>query len=664
MQIAACIVVGLAAFSAGRFARPETGLRGHYYTNLTRTGPPVATAIDRAVSSEGLTRGTAAAWTAYSVEWTGAIVIGRAGEYVFATVSDDGSEMDVAEQTVVRNGGLHGPQEASGRIALAAGVHPIRVRYEQAGGGLHLEVKYGFGDAAPAPIPDGILLPEPMSYVEFRARNAVPVLAAGFAMLLFVASQRRPLRPGNPGAAAFGVFDRPAVAIAVIAIVAVTLRILMMLGSNGILWADSDVFLDTFGAIRNGRWFEHDPFRTLLYPYFLTPFLLWSTEKPMDQVIVGAQHLLGVITAITFFFVGRAAFSTRIALAGALVFSAHTTQLFYENSILTEALFGCLLAFSLVLMIRFLRTPTLLRAVAVGLACLVLTLTRPAAQGFIAVPAVLALMLAADWRRRVTYAALMTSIYVVALLPWMSLNQRMFGFHGVALGQGLGLFIRTSQIERYEPSMYRAYPEIEELLTFARTTQSATGHVVDGLRRRGLSSARTDALLYRASLSAIAQRPFEFGVHSLRQWWRQLGSLDDEDICTGPEGAYICSDRTIGYAREPFLNRPRSADQPVRPLVVAYFRHFRIPMHVVTVLAAFGAMASLRSAPALLLVRLFLILTVVYFTLLPAITQSLQDRFRLPVDAVLFVLAAFGLAELARIVLRRGPLDPGSSPSA
>jgi hypothetical protein len=182
--------------------------------------------------------------------------------------------------------------------------------------------------------------------------------------------------------------------------------------------------------------------------------------------------------------------------------------------------------------------------------------------------------------------------------------------------------------------------------------------VVDGLRRRGYSSARTDDLLYRASVSAIAQRPLEFAVNSIRQWWRLLGSLDDEDICTGAEGPYICSNRTIGYAREPFLNRPLNADhQPARPLVVWYFRHFRIPMHVVTVLAAFGVLAGLGASPGVRLLRLFLALTVVYFTLLPAITQSLQDRFRLPVDALLFTFAAFGLVALARIVLRRPSLD-------
>ena len=184
----------------------------------------------------------------------------------------------------------------------------------------------------------------------------------------------------------------------------------------------------------------------------------------------------------------------------------------------------------------YLRQPTILRAVAVAAVCVVLTMTRPAAQWFIAVPILLTMLVTEGWRQRVIYAVAMSAIYVGALLPWMAINQRKYGFFGVAMGQGLGLFIRTSQIERYEPDMYRGHPEIQELLTFARTTQSATGHVVDGLRRKGYSSSQIDNLLYRASLGAIAQRPVEFSAHTVRQWWRQLGSLDDEDICNGGAG--------------------------------------------------------------------------------------------------------------------------------
>jgi len=667
LPIAACILLGITGFVVGQFALPKTGLRANYYSNLTRSGPPVATTIDREISTALLAAGTASAWATYSVEWTGAIVIDRAGTYTFATLSDDGSEMDVADVTVVRNGGLHGPQEMVGRIELSAGVHPVRVRYEQAGGGFQLELKYALEGQDLSAIPSDILVPGVTSLTTYRVRRALPIVTAVIAMLLFVASRRflPGLRIDAPPI--LTRLDDPRVALALIVFVALAARVLMMMGSTGILWADSDVFLNTSEAIRRGEWFEHDPYRTLLYPYFLSSFLVWSGEKPMDQVIVGAQHLLGVLAAIGFFVACRSAFGTRVALVGALLFSVHTTQLFYEISILTEALFNGLLAWSLVVMLGYLRQPTLARAVAVAAVCVVLTMTRPAAQWFIAVPMVLTVLLAVSRRQRATYAFAMLAIYVGALLPWMAINQRTYGFFGVAMGQGLGLFIRTSQIERYEPDMYRGYPEIQELLTFARTTQSATGHVVDGLRRKGYSSAQVDRLLYQASLSAIAQRPAEFAVHTARQWWRQLGSLDDEDICTGAQGPYICSDRTIGYAREPFLNRPRTSDEPVRKLVVGYFRNLRIPMHVVTVLAMFGAFACFTVGPPLLLARLFLISTVVYFTLLPAATQSLQDRFRLPVDALLFCLAAFGVTALAQIVLQaptpagRGRLPSGNN---
>jgi hypothetical protein len=161
--------------------------------------------------------------------------------------------------------------------------------------------------------------------------------------------------------------------------------------------------------------------------------------------------------------------------------------------------------------------------------------------------------------------------------------------------------------------------------------------------------------MYRSSVEAVSRHPFKFGLGSVRQWWRQLGGpLGVDRICASAEGAYVCSPRTIGYAREPFLNRPRSADEPVRPWVVAYFRHFRIPMHIVSALAALGAVACLAAAADTTMPALLLVLTAVYFTFLPAVAQSPQDRYRLPVDAVLFILAAFGLRTLvSRLFVRR-----------
>jgi len=657
LAVAVWILVAAVGLAIGRLALPRTGLRGHYFTNLTRSGEPVAVVVDDSISTDTLDNGTAGVWTAFSAEWTGALLIDEPGSYQFSTISDDGSELEIDDQLIVRNGGRHGPQEASGRMTLAAGIHPIRLRYEQDGGGFALALNYARGDDRLAPIPSSRLLPDPTTYARYRIRRLIPFAGAIIAVLLWVAASHVLARRGPPAWLSRPVLprlDRPGVALTILIVVAVAMRIFMMLGSNAILWGDSDVFIASFGFIRNGQFFEHDPFRTLLYPYFLTAFLIWSGEPPMDQVIVGAQHVLGVIAAVAFFAAGRRAFGTRIALAGSLVFVVHTAQLFYENSILSEAFFGCVLALSLWVMLELIRQPSVPRAIAAALACVVMTMTRPIAEYFVVIPFSLAMIAATRWRQRVKIAATIVAIYALCVLPWASLNQREFGFFGVALGRGLGLFVRTFEIEHFDPPADTRYPEISEILAYGRATQySPATYVRDELRRRHHSAAQSDELMYRSAAEAVSRRPIDFALGSLRQWWRQLGGpLGDDGICASPDGPYLCSVRTIGYAREPFLNRPRSAHQPVRPWVVAYFKHFRIPMHVVSALAALGAVACLGLAGDALLPGLLLVLTAAYFTFLPAVAQSPQDRYRLPADALLFILAAFGVTTLSHRLFR------------
>lgn len=59
-----------------------------------------------------------------------------------------------------------------------------------------------------------------------------------------------------------------------------------------------------------------------------------------------------------------------------------------------------------------------------------------------------------------------------------------------------------------------------------------------------------------------------------------------------------------------------------------------------------------RNAAAALLA-----LTAIHFTRVPALSQREQDRFRLPIDAILFMFAAWGVRALAQ---RWMPGAPGS----
>ena len=654
VTIAACVLIGVGGAALGHLATPRAGLHGRYYTNQTRSGDPIAVTIDRSLSTDTLDNGVAGVWPAYSVEWAGFLVVGEASSYDFEVTSDDGSELEIADQIVVRNGGLHGPQAARGSIRLPAGVHPMRLRYEQAGGGFALAVKYAPAGEELEEIPAARLLPDAMAFSEYRIRQAMPWISAGIAVALWMVVRRiRPFaRDAGHNAASRWREARTTHVIAAIVLVGAAVRIFMMLGSDAILWGDSDVFLDTFGRIRQGAFLDHDPHRTLLYPYFLTPFLLWSTEPPMDQVIVGAQHVLGIITAVCFFLAGRGVFGGGVAFAGALLLTVHTTQLFYEISILSETLFTCVLAAALVPLVAFVRRPSVRGAVVTGLACAALTLTRPVAELFFVVPLAISLMVLGQWRDRMKVGAALLITVMAVLLPWAAVNQRQFGFFGVALGSGFGMFIRVFDIDRAVPAPHTEFPDVRSALDSAlRDAQmSPATFVRDELRRRRYSSAQADAMMNGFALETIAQRPWPFAVNSVKQWSIQLGgSLSDETICPSVNGPYVCSPRTQGYAREPFLNRPRYADEPVRPLVVAYIRHAQIPMGVVLALAIFGLIAYAAERPAGVMTGLFLGLVVVYFTLLPAFGQSPQARYRLPIDGLLFMFAIFGVTRLWRL---------------
>jgi alpha-L-fucosidase len=93
----------------------------------------------------------------YGFEFSGYIKIPAEGVYSFYTESDDGSRLYIGEQIVVDNDGLHPMVEKHGLIALAAGLHPIRVIFFEKNGGDDLNVFYKGEEKAKERIPGSIL---------------------------------------------------------------------------------------------------------------------------------------------------------------------------------------------------------------------------------------------------------------------------------------------------------------------------------------------------------------------------------------------------------------------------------------------------------------------------------------------------------------------------
>jgi hexosaminidase len=84
--------------------------------------------------------------------FTGYLRIDRDGIYTFSLTSDDGSTLRIGDELVVDHDGPHSATTRRGMIALAAGYHPITVRFFQGGGGKELRVEIAAEGDEPAPL--------------------------------------------------------------------------------------------------------------------------------------------------------------------------------------------------------------------------------------------------------------------------------------------------------------------------------------------------------------------------------------------------------------------------------------------------------------------------------------------------------------------------------
>jgi alpha-L-fucosidase len=78
----------------------------------------------------------------YGFVYNGFLKIPKDGVYGLYLSSDDGSRLYLGDSLLIDNDGLHGMQELSGVVALAAGYHPVKVAFFQKTGGVGFTVGY------------------------------------------------------------------------------------------------------------------------------------------------------------------------------------------------------------------------------------------------------------------------------------------------------------------------------------------------------------------------------------------------------------------------------------------------------------------------------------------------------------------------------------------
>jgi hypothetical protein len=173
-----------------------SGLRAQYFLGSELTGPPAHTALDATFSALELSR----RWRfkppdAFSVQWSGFVLVDRAGLYTFTVNADDGSRLFVDRQAVIEESG-QGPGIRSGQIQLDRGAHAVLFQYVQIGGAYHLEWLWAREGETLAPVPAWTLSPRSRGQSEVVvARWLIPIwwgLVASSSLLGFRLLLRSP----------------------------------------------------------------------------------------------------------------------------------------------------------------------------------------------------------------------------------------------------------------------------------------------------------------------------------------------------------------------------------------------------------------------------------------------------------------------------------------
>ncbi len=89
----------------------------------------------------------------WAIRLRGFIKVPSTGVYRFHVRSDDGSRLWIGDQLIVDNDGLHSSREATGVVALGAGLHRVTVSMFELSGGFELGVGWSGPGIATQPVP-------------------------------------------------------------------------------------------------------------------------------------------------------------------------------------------------------------------------------------------------------------------------------------------------------------------------------------------------------------------------------------------------------------------------------------------------------------------------------------------------------------------------------
>lgn len=288
------------------------------------------------------------------------------------------------------------------------------------------------------------------------------------------------------------------------------------------------------GNIADGKGFERAP-----HPQ-LAPFEGWkpgvptAEHPPLFPLLIGlitklgatgylAQKLLlcgvGTVTVGFVGLAGREAGGATTGLVAAALAAVYPFLWVVDGSLMSETLYGVLLAAALWLALRFARRPSLGLAAGVGALAGLAALTR--GEALLLAPLLLiplAVRAGAAWRSRLTLAAVALGAFALVLAPWTIRNLTVFEKPVLISTNGNAVFVGSN----CDPVYHGDFTGLWNFNCYGKAPQGDESEQAVAYRERGFDYAREHA----------GRLPAVVAVRFLRVWdfWRPLQQASYESL--------------------------------------------------------------------------------------------------------------------------------------
>lgn len=444
-------------------------------------------------------------------------------------------------------------------------------------------------------------------------------------------------------------------ALIIILIPGTAIRLLMLLGQPAIIWPDSIAYYEWALRIAEGSApLGHPIYRTIGYPAFLSLFFIHGETPAAITGILAVQHFLGLCSVVLLYFLARSAFGAWTAFLSALTFGLYPLQLYYETVIQTEVLFVFFLLLLVFYFARWINNLTVQRSVVIGLLLVFVTLTRPIGQLVVLILFAALYFETQSLRKTVKSALIVGGVYILGITPWCAANYSTYGFFAPSRDIGVNFFHRVYDVDvKQLPENNVCAPLIGLAEHHLRRGQPLFMNLYADLLKKKLPPIQADQTLMGCALAGVS---FDrtFAVNSARVWLNLFFHPNRSmSICSANGRSVLCA-LSAALPLRAVLQQAQERAVWAETIVLRFFSTVDLPIGLLSILAVLSVVASLRH-PRLPKPVLFIAVSLIlYFSLLTAIFNREHDRFRLPADPFLIMLAVLFVVQVCRAAAQKG----------